>query len=630
MTAFAVVIAQCIGCVGFGATVLRGLRLGGALSWHERLWWSFAVGFGVLGWVVFFAGVSGALGRGMLIALLLAGACGIGFLGRPPARTHAAPLQGIEWTLVALVCAALAFDFLEALAPPADADTLAYHFALPKQFLGAGRIEFVPRAVDGAVPLGVQMTYLPALALGGERALTLWTWASGWALAALFYGISRRFLDRGWALAATLVLVTTPAVVYGGGSGQVEVRIALFVLVAVFAAAAAIREGDVGHAVLAGMAAGFFMAGKYTGLLFVAAMGLVMVLGRRRIACAGAFGLAALLAGGQWYVWNALHTGDPVFPMLYGWLDYPDRGLWDAAHAESLEVAFFETQRAVATNPFWLLAYPFKATLAASPVFESVRTGLGAYPLLAVPFALAGLWRVRHRVLTHPLGPAALTVVMYYALWFFIGSSLRIRHLLPVLPVVLLCLSVAARRWCDRPAYLFPLGAALAFTVAAQLAGHALFSASYARHLVSGEDREAFHERTVTGYGPVPWVNANLESGDRLALTDRQLVYLIEAPTFLAHPVQQALVDLAAPASDPNRFLRQLRSQAVTHLLVSHASDGGSPFAMLARALEDAGCANRLATLDTRTFASRTLPALSAATGRADVLGLTPNECPLP
>ncbi|MDP6604618.1 MAG: hypothetical protein QGG17_10540, partial [Rhodospirillales bacterium] len=207
--------------------------------------------------------------------------------------------------------------------------------------------------------------------------------------------------------------------------------------------------------------------------------------------------------------------------------------------------------------------------------------------------------------------------------------SQRIRHLLPVLPIVLLCLSVAARRWCDRPAYLFPLGAALAFTVVAQLAGHTLFSASYARHLVSGEDREAFHERTVTGYGPVPWINANLEAGDRLALTERQLTYVIEAPTFLAHPVQQALVELATPAPDASRFLRQLRSQGVTHLLVGHASDGRSAFARGARALEGVGCAMRLATLETRTFASRTLPGLGSGTGRADVLALTPNECPL-
>ena len=84
--------------------------------------------------------------------------------------------------------------FMEGIAPPADADTLAYHFTIPKQFLEAGRIEFIPRALEGAIPLIVQMTYVPALGLGGEMALTLWTMATGWAAAALLFVLCRKHL----------------------------------------------------------------------------------------------------------------------------------------------------------------------------------------------------------------------------------------------------------------------------------------------------------------------------------------------------------------------------------------------------------------------------------------------------
>ena len=69
-------------------------------------------------------------------------------------------------------------------APPADADTLAYHFVVPRKFLLDATLNFIPRAIDGAVPLLVQMTYVPALALGGEGAATLWALVSGWAAAA--------------------------------------------------------------------------------------------------------------------------------------------------------------------------------------------------------------------------------------------------------------------------------------------------------------------------------------------------------------------------------------------------------------------------------------------------------------
>ena len=61
-------------------------------------------------------------------------------------------------------------DLLEGLLPHGDADTLAYHFAMPKLMSETGGIVFTPRAVDGAVPLLIQMTYVPMLLIGGALA----------------------------------------------------------------------------------------------------------------------------------------------------------------------------------------------------------------------------------------------------------------------------------------------------------------------------------------------------------------------------------------------------------------------------------------------------------------------------
>ena len=45
---------------------------------------------------------------------------------------------------------------------------------------------------------------------------------TGWAPGLLMYAIARRYIDRTWALALLAVFITTPAVLYGGGSGQIE------------------------------------------------------------------------------------------------------------------------------------------------------------------------------------------------------------------------------------------------------------------------------------------------------------------------------------------------------------------------------------------------------------------------
>ena len=613
MTAFLSVALQTLCCIGFGAATLRLFGVSESLSWGARACWSFALGTGVLGWALFPAGVLGLFGDNALAVLLAVGACGVIFLGRPSAAIGRSRLDRVQWTLLGLLGVAAVLDLLEGISAPADGDSLAYHFQLAKQFLAAGRLEFVPRALDGAVPLLVQMTYIPVLGLGGEGALTLWTFVSGWGLAALFYTVCRRHLDTAWSLAATLVLVTTPAVVFGAGSGQVEARLAMFATLAALAAASALGTGRLGYATLAGLAAGFFMGGKYTGLFFVAATGVVLLARRGWLVRGAAFAGTALIAGGQWYGWNWYHTGDPVFPLLFGWLDYGENGYWDAAHAALLQQAFFGEEQAVAKTPLWFLLYPFVATLTGPPQFESGRTGFGPYVLLILPFALAGVWKFRGSVVTSRLAPVGAIVVVFFALWFFIGSSQRVRHLLPVLPLLLLVVTTAARKWCDGPERFRPVAAAVALTVAVQLAGHGLFGLNFARHVFAGESRDAFLQRNVPDYVSVQWINTHLQPSDRVYLEIRNLNYLIDIPIYYAHFVSEALIDIRPKVNDPARFHSQLREQGITHLLVTEENPPAGPteYGLQWRELMRMGCTETIKRLKIESYASRTLPTLS-------------------
>lgn len=111
----------------------------------------------------------------------------------------------------------------------------------------------------------VHMTYITPLKLGGERALTLWVMLSGWAATALLYSIARRFMDSRWSLILALVFITTPAVIYGAGSGQVEVKIVMFVMIAATSITLALKTGLMRYAVLAGIAAGFLWEQNFWG-----------------------------------------------------------------------------------------------------------------------------------------------------------------------------------------------------------------------------------------------------------------------------------------------------------------------------------------------------------------------------
>ena len=305
--------------LGGGAIVLRLIP-----NWENRLsleqaMLSLSIGIGVVGWLLFWLGITELLTPTFIWLTLLTLMCGnylffqqgilatIGHSYSQQKRTQYGTSNIIISILLAITLVAIGFDLAEALAPPLDADTLAYHFVLPRQFIEEQAIKFVPVAFSGAVPLLIHMTYTAALGLGGESALTGWTFISGWLPSVFLFSVLRRWLDVNWALAVALVFQTLPATIFSAGSGQVEVRLALFVLVAVVGIIDLNRVAPTSAALIAGVGAGFYAASKFTGLFLVVAIGATIFLHSRGFKPTLIFLIASLLVGGQWYIWNFIH-----------------------------------------------------------------------------------------------------------------------------------------------------------------------------------------------------------------------------------------------------------------------------------------------------------------------------------
>lgn len=567
MIALCAVLLMTAACLGAGAALLRVASAPTRLP-VEAWAWSFVLGFGILGWTVFPLGIAGGMKPFVLLLLCLAALPGLVFLPCPnPVGWPSLTVLGVALGTAATV-AALG-DVMEALAPPADADTMAYHFFIPKLFLEAGRIYFIPRASDGAAPLLPQMTYAVALALGGERALMLWTMASGWGTAFAAYAVGRRYMTSAWSAATALIFATLPAVLYGAGTGQVETRIAGFVLVTACAAAEACQERNPRYALVAGLAAGFYAASKFPGLLFVASVLLVLVARRGGVKLGLIFALSSAVAGGEWYLWNAWNTGDPFFPLLFGILPYFPGVPWNETQHTFMQTYFFGGERALPRTLFWLFGYLPLATFAPAPVFEAGRTGLGPFLVLVLPFAVFGAWTGRTEQALRPALLALVIAATAYLLWFFLGPSQRVRHLLPLVPLVLVGLvALAIHAVRLQPVTRSALAAGLGAMIFIQLGGQGLATAKYVRYVVGDETRAQFLSRNLALYGAVEWINANLGPTDRVLVPFREINYLLQVPVFYAHPFVQAQIEIRPDVVDPLALWAQMRQHGVTHALV--------------------------------------------------------------
>lgn len=635
INAIIVTLVLLTACVGYGFVLVRLLKVLEDCSGLGIVLFSFAIGVGVIGWLLFFLGIGGMFNIPSLIALLLPGLAAIVYFRDKFTIELPRNIGSVGWGLLVILSTIIFLDLVEALSPPGDADSLAYHFALVKKFTATGRIDFEPRAIDGAIPLLVQMTYVPAFALGGETALTMWTFASGLASGALLFVLLRNHLDFRWSLITTLIFLTLPSVVLSAGSGQVEVRNILFVLVAAYSVDRALQTNATGYVVLAGLAAGFFAATKYLGLFFVLACGLVLMMRRGWLKRGIVYSLTIGVVGFQWYYWNWSHTGDPVFPALFEYLGKKDVGFWNQEHQANLK-NYLSGEIGIPVNFVSLLIYPFLATLKSIPAFDSLRAGFGPYPLLLIPFSALGLWKYRQRIFRSRLFVYAMIAIIYYILWFLSGTSQRLRHLLPILPLVIICLSVTAQRFVEQGSGYRPLVFAITLTLFIQLSGQFLFSIKSIRYVFNSETRQEYLARTVSWFKPVDWINNHLTQQDKVLTTIRWYGYLFDVPYYWAHRQTQSQINLLPGSNNLEHFVQQTNSMAITHIMpwpipvdrqFSEKESEKDLYNSYIFRLRKANCLLPVKSFVVRRFASRTLASSSYGLARTTLYKLNSIKC---
>ena len=556
---------------GYGFIWLKIVGIDRSKHFTEKLTTAFALGIGTIGWLTFWPGISGHLEIWMLILLLLPGWMGYFFILdhlkqiriNPPNHKTYLPLIGIVFVGM--------LELLEAMAPPADADSLAYHFALPKLFLTNGAIEFVPIAVQGAIPLLNHMLYIHAYALGGEIGLTLWAFITQGVICLAIYGVGRRWLASHWSLVLILIFLSTPAVIFSAGTGQLEVKTGLFMLIGALFAADTIKNNHWGKLAVAGLMAGFFIGSKYLGLFAAIGLLVVILIPKNRLRSFCIFSLFVLISGLQWYLWNWWHSGMPIFPTFFSIFDLNDTIYWNA-EIDNLFRTFLDESLCFPRSIIGLVNYPFVATLFPASCMGVARTGLGPFLWILLPGILYGLFKGRKLWKNSVITYIAIPILVYYVLWFFIPSFQISRHLLPIYPIALLIGTVVIHRLLKNTSSTLLLSLASIITIGMGIAIHIIFSINHFQYFLQDESRDDYLYRNVSNYEIADWVNSNLSKNDRIANPIRYMNYLFEVPYLFIPHVAQTQLEFYHGASY-EKFLSQIQSSNLTHMVITPSYD---------------------------------------------------------
>lgn len=335
----------------------------------------------------------------------------------------------------------LGIAFVACHLPEIEFDPLIYHLTVPKLYLQRHGIVDIPEILEAVFPKNISMLYLYGLALHSQITVKFLNFWMGSLLLLSLYVFARRLWNGQLGLIAAALVVSAPVAFFQLRSVYVDLPIALFCFLNLFALVRWMTDGGRRWLLLSAVFLGMAAGSKYNALFNVVAASVLVghhFLAKRKRALLPAlanvtlYGLVCLVSLLAWLFLTYRFTGDPLFPYLSGDPLFPFlRGLF---HSERWETYNLPVVRSGAHR--WglplTLANAFK-TLWQMHFNESKFCGsLGPFFVMLTPLL----------IFVFKLHPVMKRLLVYFSvyLFFWLITTQANRYLVPALPVLsLLC-----------------------------------------------------------------------------------------------------------------------------------------------------------------------------------------------
>jgi hypothetical protein len=289
-----------------------------------------AVGFalGSLGWlckweVLLSLGIMAFIGLPALREINRIGST----TGREGVKSDTRLLGYVAWSFLLLL---FALNMIGALVPDVIWDAHSYHLDVPKRWLFAGGMVYIPYILFSNWPLDLSVIYaIEMFFVDGSILPQLTHFSLGVLSTLLIYCFVRSRYDSLSASFASVIFYSIPVMTWLSGTAISDLGVSYFTLFAVIAFLRWVEQDDRGWMKMAALGTGLAMGTKLTGLFGLALLGLsILYKGLsqrepiRRIVYQGI--LAGVIAGGlalPWYLKSYFQTGNPIFPFGYSLFD---------------------------------------------------------------------------------------------------------------------------------------------------------------------------------------------------------------------------------------------------------------------------------------------------------------------
>lgn len=448
-------------------------------------------------------------------------------------------------------------------------DDNVYHLRLPREYLTHHGLVSHPMSLFANMPHMIEVLYTLPMSIGDYTAakvlacsLTFWTLAG-------LVAFARPRLGRALAGVVALVYVSGKNVQWHLGLAYVEPVIGFFLLAAVLALVAWRETGNRGYLRVVAIACGVALASKYSAWPYAAVILAVTAAAIARApAATGASSSSlsgrpareiALLAGiaaalvAPWLIKNALVTGNPIYPNLFGLFD---GRFW----SDVQEAQFLRSQTAaggIDRTLFSYIAIPIDLALRETRFFSAT------FSITLMALFLASLARpAAYRV---PIAPITAIAGLGFLAWVL--TIEQGRFLVAWVPVMTLAAATALAPLRDRPRATLAAAALVLAIAAVQMPSERY---PYTPRTEALTRPRAALETQNGNHALCAFLNKTVPaSGKVLAFWDNRFFFLER--DYYADSAYEAPSAIAWLRSfdDPEAFARELVRLGFTHVVVN-------------------------------------------------------------
>ncbi len=514
-----------------------------------------ATGAAIWSLVWFFLGVAGAYTKPVAIAAIVIGvvfaAIGVKRLKAAKGESRVPERAAVfDKVVLVLIAVPVLLSLIAALAPPTAKDTLLYHFAVPKAFVAQDSNAFIEGNIASYLALGNEMHVVWAMLLGGlsgprasEAAAGATIWIFFPLLLAAIFGWAREIgVSRRWSLIAALMVAAVPSVYHVAASAYIDVAMALFVTLAVYALSRWWRTLENGWLILVAIFLGAALSAKLTTVFVIAAFALIILLRVRKakesepdslvqilVGGMGALVLAGLIAS-PWYLRTWQQTDSPVFPFYMSIWPGEAPG-WDVERSNLFQ-AMNSQYGGFVKSPLDYLLAPWNVSVVAQPEQPAYFDGvLGVTFLIGLPLLIFAVWKFELPVEVKIGCGVAGTVFLF---WLF--SSQQLRYLIPILPLLAIGIAAAVEKIAEKRT---PLYIAAKYSISLAAVFGVLTTATWfmqkapLRVVLGGETRDQYLTRNLDYYPYYQALNTTTAPDAKVWLINmRRDTYHIDRPVF--------------------------------------------------------------------------------------------------